>query len=228
VVALAQMQTVRDLLLLAPEKPKKGFVTRYIWWILGILVLTAITLFVLYVAYRTVTEPDTEWIVGKWLLEIHPVTFATLGIASAFAFSVVGAAWGIFITATSIIGAAVRTPRVRTKNLISILFCEAVAIYGLITSVVLSSKLSTIGEGNASTYYAGFALFWSGLTVGLTDLFCGIAVGTVGSAAVLADAQNPTLFVKILIVEIFASAVGLFGLIAGFMQSSEATMVSKQ
>jgi V-type H+-transporting ATPase proteolipid subunit len=44
-----------------------------------------------------------------------------------------------------------------------------------------------------------------------------VAVGITGNAAVTADAANPDIFIKVLVVEVFASVLGIFGLILGIL-----------
>jgi F0F1-type ATP synthase membrane subunit c/vacuolar-type H+-ATPase subunit K len=81
--------------------------------------------------------------------------------------------------------------------LISIIFCEVVAIYGVIMAIIFSSKLNQLDDieqiYTASNIFTGYALFWAGLTVGMCNLICGVCVGINGSSAALADAADPSL-----------------------------------
>ena len=170
---------------------------------------------------------DSSW--ACTFSSISPYFWASFGIALSLGLSVIGAAWGIFITGSSLVGAAVKAPRIRSKNLVSIIFCEAVAIYGVIMAIIMNSKIEgtipivipEIPTGSvAQAMTAGYCLFCVGLTVGISNLCCGVCVGISGSGCALGDAQKPELFVKMLIVEIFGSALGLFGIIVGIIQAS--------
>lgn len=185
---------------------------------------------------------------GHLFSGVDPSFLSFFGTSFALGFSVLGAAWGIFLTGSSLLGAAIKVPRIRSKNLISVIFCEALAIYGVIIAIISATKLDgktsmeswietqttgsssqdiasyfgTVGTWDPQVMYAAYSLFAAGITVGLANLFCGICVGVVGSSCAISDAQDPRMFVKMLIVEIFGSALGLFGIIVGIIISSNA------
>lgn len=72
---------------------------------------------------------------------IFPYSWAHAGLVLSLVLSVVGAAVGVYLSGASILGSAIKTPRVKSKNLISIIFCEAVGIYGLVFTVLMNMSL---------------------------------------------------------------------------------------
>ena len=165
------------------------------------------------------------------LYRVNPYFWANLGIGLDLGLSILGAAWGIYLTGSSLLAASIKAPRITSKNLVSVIFCEAVAIYGVIIGIIMSGKVGDKSfKDLMDTYdislWTGFNLFTLGIYVGLSNLFCGVCVGVTGSNCAIADAQTPETFVKISIIEIFGSALGIFGIIVGIIQANYASGLS--
>lgn len=61
----------------------------------------------------------------------------------------------------------------------------------------------------------------AGFSVGLSGLAAGLAIGMVGDSGVRGTAQQPKLFVGMILILIFAEVLGLYGLIVALILSTK-------
>ena len=65
----------------------------------------------------------------------------------------------------------------------------------------------------------------AGLSVGFSGLAAGLAIGVVGDHGVRGYAQQPKLFVGMVLILIFAEVLGLYGLIIGLILNTKSTNI---
>ena len=65
----------------------------------------------------------------------------------------------------------------------------------------------------------GYQFLGAGLCCGLSSLAAGLAIGVAGDAGVRAYAQTDGIFVGMILILIFAEAIGLYGLIVAIIMS---------
>jgi len=106
-------------------------------------------------------------------------------------------------------------PDLIMKSIIPVVMAGILGIYGLIVAVILVQKINS----NDYTFFNGYKHLASGLCCGLSSLAAGMALGIVGDAGVRANAQQPKLFVGVILILIFAEALGLYGLIIALILS---------
>ena len=67
------------------------------------------------------------------------------------------------------------------------------------------------------TSFKAFLHLGGGLAVGLSGLAAGFAIGIVGDVGVRGTAQQPRLYVGMILILIFSEVLGLYGLIVGLV-----------
>ena len=97
--------------------------------------------------------------------------------------------------------------------------CAALALR--FSSLLVAVTTPTSDGVTKYSSFTGFAHLAAGLACGLSGLAAGIAIGIVGDAGVRANAQQAKLYVGMVLILIFAEALGLYGLIVGLILTSK-------
>eukprot|EP00891_Asterochloris_glomerata_P001468 jgi/Astpho2/1468/Aster-05357 len=174
--------------------------------------------------------------------EVAPF-FGFIGAAAALIFACFGAAYGTAKSGVGIASMGVMRPELVMKSIIPVVMAGVLGIYGLIIAVIISTgrlglvlehtlsigayrvcPLPAVNQTADKPYYLfdGYAHLGAGLACGLSGLGAGMAIGIVGDAGVRANAQQPKLFVGMVLILIFAEALALYGLIVGIILASKA------
>jgi len=144
--------------------------------------------------------------------------FGIMGATSAIVFSALGAAYGTAKSGTGIAAMSVMRPELIMKSVIPVIMAGILAIYGLVVGAFIAG---TIKPDGSYTLFKSFMHLGSGLSVGLSGLAAGYAIGVVGDAGVRGTAQQPKLFVGMLLILIFAEVLGLYGLIVALILTAK-------
>eukprot|EP00054_Salpingoeca_dolichothecata_P037001 m.9454 g.9454 ORF g.9454 m.9454 type:complete len:211 (+) comp7200_c0_seq1:73-705(+) len=145
---------------------------------------------------------------------IYSAFFGVMGASAAMVFSALGAAYGTAKSGTGIAAMAVMRPALIMKSIIPVVMAGIIAIYGLVVAVLIANGM---GDPTKYSLFKGFIDLGAGLSVGISGLAAGFAIGIVGDSGVRGTAQQPRLFVGMILILIFAEVLGLYGLIVALI-----------
>ena len=143
--------------------------------------------------------------------------YGFIGVASAISLANLGAAYGTAKAGVGICTMGVLKPEKIIKAIIPVIMAGILGIYGLIVSVILVQK---VNDHEKYDYNSGFSHLASGLCCGISAWSAGIAIGLAGDAGARSLGQQDKVFVGMMLILIFAEALGLYGLIVTLILGS--------
>merc|ERR1711934_989243 len=185
----------------------------------GVLALAAVSVAVVHAATSKCSPSNPVDVqVRQEMCPPSAPFFGFMGCAAALVFACLGAAYGTAKSGVGVANMGVMHSDMVMKSIIPITMAGVLGIYGLIVAVLIGSGIS--GD-NAYGYasYSGYSALSAGLCCGMAGLSAGIAIGIVGDAGVRANARQPKLFIGVILILIFAEALGLYGLIVALILS---------
>merc|ERR1711988_1369151 len=193
----------------------------------GVLALAAVSVAVVHAATsKCSTSNPVDVQVRQEMCPPSVPFFGFMGCAAALVFACLGAAYGTAKSGVGVANMGVMHSDMVMKSIIPIIMAGVLGIYGLIVAVLIGSGITGDKPYNYSSY-SGYAALAAGLCCGMAGLSAGIAIGIVGDAGVRANARQPKLFIGVILILIFAEALGLYGLIVALILSGNTMKCSE-
>jgi V-type H+-transporting ATPase proteolipid subunit len=188
-------------------------------------------------------EPYISYLTSYSLSLSHSSVLNPLNLRHSNLSIDLGGAYGTAKAGQGLMAMGVRSPELLMKNIIPIVMAGVLGIYGLIVAVILNGKFTVPEASGFATYsqYSGFSHLAAGLCCGLCSLASGLAIGiaadagtrAVGAQSAMAaswkkmgftgdsggqvNSSGDALFVGTVLIQVFASNLGLYGLIAALI-----------
>lgn len=143
--------------------------------------------------------------------------FGAMGAAGALIFANLGASYGTAKSAIGIAHLGIMSPAKIMRGIVPVVMAGILGIYGLIVAVIIQGRLR---ENYPA--FAGYIHFGGGLAAGFASLAAGLAIGIVGDSCARAYGKQDKIFVAMILMLIFAEALGLYGLIVALLMNTTA------
>ena len=139
------------------------------------------------------------------------------GVALSITFSNWGAGYGMGKASVGIAGMGARKPELIIKSLLPVVMASILGIYGMIVSVIILRGIDLNDYG----WTKGYKHLAAGACCGFSSMAAGYAIGIVGDIGVRNTARQGRLFLGMLLILIFAEAIGLYGMILAIVVSTK-------
>lgn len=147
--------------------------------------------------------------------------YGSLGAAIALVFANLGSAYGAAKSGVGVAHLGASYPDKIMRGIVPVVMAGILGIYGLIVAVIINNNIKTDNYSYSS--YSAFMHLGAGLAAGLSALAAGLAIGIAGDTAVRAYGKQEKVFVAMILMLIFAEALGLYGLIIALLMNNAAT-----
>lgn len=147
--------------------------------------------------------------------------FGGLGATVALVFANLGSAYGTAKAGAGVAHLGVVAPERIMRGIVPVVMAGILGIYGLIVAVIINNNIKTSDYQYSS--FSGYMHLGAGMAAGLASMAAGLAIGVVGDTSVRAYSRQDKIFVAMILMLIFAEALGLYGLIIALLMNNQAT-----